>query len=127
MPNGRKSAAARERVALCLAAGRTAKGAAAACGVGERTVRRWQADPDFAGRVAALRRQLAERAAGRLAGLSGRAAATLRRLLDCGHPPTEGRAALGVLDQVAKYLDLQDHEARIRALEEQQAKPGAAP
>jgi hypothetical protein len=91
--NGRRWA-----VALALAAGRTVRDAAAACGVGERTVYTWLKDPAFAERVAQVRSELFALAVGKLAGLAGGAADALGGLLASASEAVRLQAARAVLE-----------------------------
>ena len=77
--NGRRKG--EDALLLALAGGQTVRDAARAAGVGERTATRRWADAGFRRRVARLRAELVERAAGQLADGMAEAAATLRRLL----------------------------------------------
>src|SRR5262245_16826033 len=117
MATGRKSEAKREAVALALAGGQTAKAAAAACDVAERTVGNWLAEAEFARRVDELRAAMVERAMGRMTNAMTKAASTLRKLLE----HTDGRIRLGaakaILEGAAKLRETVVLEARLQVLE----------
>jgi hypothetical protein len=121
MPTGRKSLAKRESVALDLAAGETAKEAAARHGVGENTVGLWLKDPGFAGRVDELRAGLLECAMAKLIGTTTRAATVLGKLLRSGDERTQLRAALAVLEQATRLHESVTLEQRVRLLEQAEA------
>jgi hypothetical protein len=121
MPQGRKSDAKREAVALRLAAGQTAKAAAAAAEVGLRTVRRWLEEPEFVARVEELRGEMLERAMARLTRTTTRAAGVLRALLESADEKVRLRAAQQVLEQATRLREAVTLEQRLRALEEAEA------
>jgi hypothetical protein len=102
---------------LALAAGRSAAEAAAACGVGERTVRTWLADPAFVARVQAIRGELSALAVGRLADLSGKAADALGRLLDEPSPMARLGAARAILEAGPWLREQDELAAKLAALE----------
>ena len=106
-----------------LAAGATRADAAAAAGVGQRTVYRRLNDAAFARQVAAARAALVSQAVGRLADAASAAAATLRALLDAEPESIRLGAARAVLELGAKLRAADELEARIVALE-QAATPG---
>jgi phage terminase small subunit len=108
--------ARRQRFVQALLTCPTVRKAAKAAGVAERTARTWLADPAFKAELEAARRAAMEGAVRQLSGACSRAVATLRRLLKCGHPATEARAALGILDQATK-ADLQDVLRRLDEVE----------
>jgi hypothetical protein len=91
--------------------------AAAECGVGERTLRRWTKEPLFAAAYQEARRQFLEMSLGRLQRASGRAVTRLIRLVDSPDARVATRAALGVIDRAVKAAELQDVLARLEALE----------
>jgi hypothetical protein len=122
MATGRKSEAKREAVALDLAAGETAKEAAAAHGVAERTVGLWLREPGFAGRVDELRAQLLEQTMAKLIGTTARAATALGKLLTSADEKVRLRAAVAVLEQATKAREAVSLEARIRLLEQAEAR-----
>jgi hypothetical protein len=66
---------------LALASGQTARDAASAVGLGERTATRRLADPAFRRRVCQLRGEMVQRALSRMAEGMAEAADTLRQLL----------------------------------------------
>src|SRR5260370_14760763 len=73
-----------EAAALGLARGATIREAAADCGAGERTVKRWLNCPGFRRRVSELRGRLTDRALGQLVNNMASAADTLGYLCRMG-------------------------------------------
>jgi hypothetical protein len=122
MATGRKSEEKREQVALLLASGLTAKEAAAAAGVAERTVANWRAEDGFRARVVALRSGLMERAVGRLASHMADGAEALHGLLKAESEAVRLGAAKALLELGAKLhegIDLaQQVQELARELEE---------
>src|SRR5216683_3059200 len=78
------------------------------------------------GRLCLLRRQVVEQAISQLQQAASEAASALRRNLTCGVPSVEVRAALGVLEQSVKAVELLDLEERVQMLEELAAASAAA-
>jgi hypothetical protein len=70
-----------DRFMLAIASGRTIRAAAKTAGISERTARRRAAEPGVQLSIAALRRQLVNRAVGRLNADMTAAARELKRLL----------------------------------------------
>jgi hypothetical protein len=119
--HGEKLSRKQEAAILALLQEPTLAAAARACGVGEATLARWLRLPPFQAEYRAARRQVVEHALSQLQQLSSEAAATLRRNLSCGLPSVEVRAALGVLDQALRAVELLDLAERVAALEERAA------
>jgi hypothetical protein len=105
--------AKQEAAAFLLATGRPVKEAAAECGAGERSLRRWLAEhKGFIRRVREFRTGVLAEAVGRLATLGGKAADTLGRLLDDESPGVRLRAAATVLGTLATgYKVLEERQA----------------
>jgi hypothetical protein len=108
-----------ERAVDALLAEATLERAAARAGVNERTLRRWRQEPAFRAAELAARREVVERAQTVVQQLTTAAALALHRNLTCGKPNVEVRAAVAVLDQAAKAVELQELVARVEALEQQ--------
>src|SRR6187402_1308203 len=90
----------REEAAIAaLLAEPTIEAAATKAGIGESTLLRWMAEPEFKTRYRAARRQVVECAIGRLQQVATEAVAALSRNLTCGIPAVEVGAARTVLDQ----------------------------
>jgi hypothetical protein len=107
-------------IVAALAAGTTNQDAAAAAGVGERTVRRRLEDPAFQRQVLDARSALLEQAIGRMAGATTEAADTLRSLLNAESENVRHAAAKTLLELTAKGLEQLDLAARIVQLERSQ-------
>ena len=111
-----------EQVAALLASGYTQARACRECKVGATTVNRWLKDPAFQQRVSELRRQLTERAIGRLADMmAGEALDTLRKLLARSKSDTVKLDAVRTVFE--KFLDvtnaaeLKDRIERLEAMQ----------
>lgn len=125
---GKQLHAGRPAAVAALAAGSTMPEAAAAAGVGVRTVARWRADPAFMADVQATRRAMIDRAAGRLAGkMTGAADVLVAIAEDAAQPAAvRCRAAVAVLDIGLKLADALDLADRVAAVEERLAALDAA-
>jgi hypothetical protein len=113
--HGEKLSRKQDEAIAALLSAPTIKEAAAAVGVDEKTVRRWLGEPDFAAAFRDARRQIVEEAITRAQQSTVEAVATLRRLLTCGHPPTEARAAASLYDRAVRGVELSD---LVQAVEE---------
>jgi hypothetical protein len=91
--------------------------AADRAGVSEATLQRWLLLPDFQTAYRAARRQLVENALAKLQRVTDQAVATLEELLTCGHPPTQARAAIAVLEHAVKAGALAEVFDRLDSLE----------
>ena len=95
----------------------TIESAAKQADIGESTLRRWLAEPEFKAKYRAARRQVVEAAIGRLQSVATKAVDALERYLSCGIPAVEVGAAKSVLDQAIKAVELVDLVERVEALE----------
>jgi hypothetical protein len=95
---------------------------AAKTGIGERTLLRWLAEPEFKARYRAARRSVVETAISRLQQAATEAVDALTRNLACGVPAVEVGAAKAVLDQAIKAVELIDLAERVERLEAQLAE-----
>jgi hypothetical protein len=102
---------------LALAAGQTVRDAARTAGLGERTVRRRLADPDFRRGVSQLRGEMVDRALGRAADGMSEAADMLRRLLRAKRENIRLGAARSLLEFGVRLRESVELEARLAALE----------
>jgi hypothetical protein len=102
---------------LALLGGKTQAEAAAAAGVHERTLRTWLALPDFVEQLRADRRRVVDAVANKLQAAAGKAVDKLEGLLDCGHRPTECRAAIAICEMAKEHFELSDVLARLEQLE----------
>jgi len=109
----RKREAAITALLTCASIGKAAE----VTGVSERTLRSWLRDPEFKAAFRAARRQVVEAAVGQLQRATGAAVRTLRRNLSCGKAAVEVRAALGIIEQSIKAVELIDLDDRVAALE----------
>lgn len=107
-----------ERAVAGLLSTRTVAEAAETAGVSSRTLERWLAESDeFVAEYRAARRRVVEGAVSRLQDATTEAVDCLKRSLSCGTPSTEVRAALGILDQAIKAVEVYDLESRLAVLE----------
>jgi hypothetical protein len=93
---------------LALINGSTRKDAALAAGVSESTLYRYLSEPTFQTALRQKRQEMFETALDELFALTVKANETLRRNLNCGHAPTETRAA-----NVINSLAIRASELRI--------------
>jgi hypothetical protein len=95
----------------------TIEAAAAAINVAPGTMQRWLQLPQFQAEYRAARRQVVEFAIARLQRATRKAVETLVRNLTCGQPSVELRAALAVLEQSIKAIEILELESRVTAIE----------
>ena len=91
--------------------------AAAACGLSERTLRRWLGEPAFAAEFRARRREIVEHATAVLQQFTGRAVATLGQAMAEAGWPTRMRAAVEVLKMATSSIELFELVQRVTELE----------
>jgi hypothetical protein len=113
--------AGEEELILALAAGATVREAAEKAGTGERTAHRRLADADFRGAVSEARGRMFDAAFGRLAGLAGKAAETLERLLESDKPSEALGAAKAVLEVGPRLRESTEFDERLCRLEDDYA------
>ena len=116
--HGSKRAQREEAAIVSLLSEPTIDAAARKVGIGETTLLRWMAEPDFKARLRAARRSVVEGAIGRLQQAATQAVDTLARNLTCGTPAVEVGAAKAILDQSVKAIELVDLAERVEALEQ---------
>ena len=92
--------------------------AAAKAGIGLSTLQRWLRNPKFLRRYRKTRRTVLESAVGRLQQAADKAVEALERNLTCEHPPSEIRAAVAILEQATRGLELMDLRERLEQLEQ---------
>ena len=100
--------------------------AARACGLSERTVWRYLADPEFKAELRRRQDQAIAATSAALAGLSGRAVEALRDLLadsECSQS-VKARVALGVLSARREATELDDLSERVAELERRLSSDG---
>lgn len=90
--------------------------AARASGVSERSLYRMLGKPDFVQELRYRRKQAADASAGLVQAASDQAIATLLRLINCGKPAIEARAAAYILAHF-RWSEENDVGARLEALE----------
>ena len=105
-----------EAIAALLACG-TVTAAARQAGISKTTLYCWLREPDFVADYRAARGQVVEEGIRELQAAFKKAVSALTRNLSCGQPALEIRAALAILDQSIRGMELLDIEARITALE----------
>jgi hypothetical protein len=91
--------------------------AAATAGISEATLQRWLKFPGFRAAYRALRRELVEHALAKVQAAAGDAVETLRRNLACGHPGSEIRAAVAIIEHAIKAVEVLDLHQRLDDLE----------
>ncbi len=116
--NGEKSSRKQQQAISALLTHSTIKAAAKATGIANITMWRWLQLPQFQAEYRAARRQVVELAITRLQHATGTAVAALTKNLTCGQPSVEVRAALGILDQAIKAVEILELEGRLTAMEE---------
>jgi hypothetical protein len=114
----RKQAHKRELAIAALLAHPTVETAAHAAGLGEKTLRRWLHDPDFAASYHAARREALELTVGALQGATSDAVEALRRNTDASRPPSvQVRAAAALLTLAFKGVEFLELTAKVEDLE----------
>ena len=98
----------------------TVENACKAAGVGKTTMYRYLKEPVFDAALKAAKRQLVNRAILRLQQTTGDAARALAEICRDKEAPASARiaAAKAILDGALKGVELEDIEARLKALEE---------
>jgi hypothetical protein len=122
--HGEKLTRKQEQAIGALLSEQTLGAASEQAGVSEATLRRWLKVPEFLAAYREARRQVMEKAIAQLQESSWAASTTLIRLLGSGSDSIRLRAALAILEQANKGLELIDFEERLAALEEQTERQG---
>lgn len=119
--HGSKSEAVRERAILALMAQPSITAAAAAAGISERTIRRWQADDsEFVAALDRARSLAFDEGLGLIKGLTTKAVMTLQALLDQTEYPTARLgAARALLDLAISQHQIQPLLSRLADVERQ--------
>ena len=110
----------------CLLASDTLQSAADNAGINVRTLRRWLRTPVFLDEYTRTRRQHLDHVGTHLQSAAADAAATLMRLLKCGDPLIELRAAKTILQMSQKAADTRELEQRIVDLESENQEQAAS-
>src|SRR5262245_374802 len=99
--------------------------AAKQAGIAERTLRSWQAQPEFAARYRDSQRRVLDCALAKLQELASEAVETLRKLLGNKNAGLRCRAALGILKLATGNVALADVMNRLEKVERELKKnPG---
>ncbi len=113
----------REEAAIrALMTNPTVEAAAVATGVGQSTLRRWLSRPEFASRLARAQRDAFQGTVNALVGRNIRALATLDRLMGCGAPAVECRAAEAWLSHAMRWSAEWQQREELEALRRQVAQ-----
>jgi hypothetical protein len=119
--HGAKPAAIREQAIVALLSEPTIRDAAAACGIGERTLHRWLTDDTtFQAEYEAARRATFQAAINRIPALAARAVDTLAALLGDKEPPAVRLGAARAVTDIG--LHQHDAETILRKLDEIEAR-----
>jgi hypothetical protein len=116
--HGEKLSRKREQAIAALLSEATVASAAERAGIGEVTLWRWLKQPEFKAAYREARRQVVEKAVAQLQQSSWAASTTLLKLLASNSDSVRLRAAVAILEQANKGLELLDFEERIAALEQ---------
>jgi hypothetical protein len=106
--HGQKLGRKQEAVIAALLTEPNHADAARKAGVAEATLYRWLNMAEFQAAYRAARRQVVEAAVGRLQQAAGQAVDTLVKNLTCGVYAAENRAAVAILEQGAKAVEILD-------------------
>jgi hypothetical protein len=118
--HGAKTAAVREQAILALLSEPTIAQAAARCGIGEKTLRRWLAEDAFKAAYETARRATFQAAISRIPALTVRAVNTLDDLLGKTKPPA---VRLGAARTVAEIgMHQYDAETILKKLDDLEAR-----
>jgi hypothetical protein len=115
--HGEKRTRKQEDAIAALLEAPTVVAAAAQARIGERTLRRWLALPEFKAAYRQVRRELVEGAIGRIQGATAAAVDALIRNLTCGRSGDEVRSAAAILDRAVSGIQLLDLDVRLSDLE----------
>ena len=88
----------RQKAVAALLTEATIAAAAAKCGLGESTLRKWLKQPKFAAVYKAAREAVLDQVIGAMVSATTDALATLKRNLTCGQPGAEVRAAVALVE-----------------------------
>jgi hypothetical protein len=116
-PNGKKDGD--EAAIVALASGYGVAAAARVSALSRRTIYRRLQDRDFRDRIAQIRNELLERAAGKLANQASKAARVLVKLLECPDPKVRLQAAskiLGLGPLLREHGELAEQLAELQQL-----------
>jgi transposase-like protein len=120
--HGAKFGRKKEEVIAALLSQRSVDGAARATGVGAATIFRWMKLPEFQDEYRLARRQAVSQTTARLQQASGAAVTTLLNVMVDKDSPAASkiRAAETVLEYSLRGMELEDVQARVARLEQNQ-------
>ena len=116
--HGEKLTRKQEEAIMALLSESTLASAAERIRVSDVTLGRWLKRPEFDAAYKDARRQVMEKAVAQLQNSTWAASTTLVRLLGAGSDSVRLRAAMAILDQANKGLEMLDFEERLAALEQ---------
>jgi len=91
--------------------------AARTLGVSTERIYAWLKDPEFKNKLEKLRNEIVEDSITKMKGYTSKAVDTLGALLDDGNPSIRRGVANDLLNQVTRFIELQELEKRISILE----------
>jgi hypothetical protein len=117
--HGSKFGRKKEEAIVALLTHRNVEEAARAIKIGTKTLFRWMKDPEFDAAYRDAKRSAFSQAIARLHQMSSAAVTTLGKImLDPNAPAsTRVRAADSIVNHTVKVIEIEDHGARISALE----------
>ena len=124
--HGEKLTRKADDLIVALLAHDSISAAARAINIGEKTAHRWLALPEFQREYRAARRQLVEQSLAALQSATVEAVECLRRNLTCEKPNVEVSAAVAIIGQAIKAVELVDLEERLSELESRTAATSKA-
>jgi hypothetical protein len=122
--HGQKLTRKQDLAVLALLTEPTHQRAAVKTGVSESTLHRWLQLPEFLAAYRAARRRMVESGIAMLQRLMMNAVVTLGKNLTCGHPASENRAAMAIVEYSRRGVEEIDMEERIAALEKRTEEKG---
>jgi hypothetical protein len=119
--HGEKLSRKQEALISALLTAPTLADAAQTAGIGEVTAWRWLKEPTFQTTYREARRQVVQQAIVQVQRATGEAVETLRNVMQDSESPASARvsAAKVILETATKWVEVEDLEARITALEQQ--------
>jgi DNA-binding MurR/RpiR family transcriptional regulator len=115
--HGEKLTRKQEQAIAALLSEQTLATAAERTGVSEATLRRWLKLDGFVAEYRTARREVVEKATAQLQQASWAASSTLIKLLGSTNDSVRLRAAVAILEQAKKGVELIDFDERLTALE----------
>ena len=117
--HGSKFGRKKEEAIAALLTQRNIEEAAKSIGIGGTTLLRWMKDPEFQRAYREARRQAVGQSIGRLQQATSAAATTLMKIMVDQTTPasTRVRGADSIFNHAAKFIEIEDIEARVAELE----------